>query len=243
MSGFYTSGGIGQCVADCDTCSNHSGAVWRCSLPGVTSVRARSAPCPSVRRGRRISRSSAPTGFGRSGRRLPRAPKRAWRLAFPTQESIPMPAAESWAGRILASAASRGTSAATSGCKTTVSLGARHSAGTDMAVLTPLAASRLELRCLLAVVVATCSSCGCGGVSCGSILSLGCAPGLICVGLRDGACRQECVRVCAAPCSPGTCAAGCSCTSDANGTSFCGKWNMTTLSDGGSVPTYQDECF
>lgn len=112
-----------------------------------------------------------------------------------------------------------------------------------MAVLTPLAAARLVLRFFFAVVVATCSSCGCGGASCGSILSLGCAPGLICVGLRDGACRQECVRVCAAPCSPGTCAAGCSCTSDANGTSFCGKWNMTTLSDGGSVPTYQDECF
>ncbi|MBL8935301.1 MAG: hypothetical protein JNM69_12165 [Archangium sp.] len=112
-----------------------------------------------------------------------------------------------------------------------------------MAALTPVAASRRFLLFLLAVVVATCSGCGCGGSSCGSILSLGCAPGLACVALRDGACRQECVRVCAAPCSASTCAAGCSCMTDADGTSFCGKWHTMTLSDGGSVPVYQDECF
>jgi hypothetical protein len=51
--------------------------------------------------------------------------------------------------------------------------------------------------------------------------------------------------VAVATCSSCGCggATGCSCVTDANGTNFCGKWNMATLSDGGSVPTFQDECF
>lgn len=96
---------------------------------------------------------------------------------------------------------------------------------------------------VVSLAVATLSGCGCGGANCGSLLSFGCAPGLVCASLRDGSCRQECVRVCAAPCSPGSCAAGCSCLTDAEGVSFCGKWQTFSLPDGGSVPTYQDECF
>ena len=98
-------------------------------------------------------------------------------------------------------------------------------------------------RLFVAFFVMSLSGCGCGGSFCGSIISPRCLPGLECVALRGGGCSQECTRVCAAPCtSDSTCAKGCSCLTDANGTAFCGRWSGT-LPDGGSFAAFQDECF